>query len=309
MTPSEVKQLVNRSTGGNVGSNQVAQVAQASPVIFPTTNIADAQSFKPTAVASKSVSAASSENVAKKFVAPTGKSAEDQQFQRDLDEIRNMKKDLDNPKNNTAENVVSRGVENKSSDNAWANSIKARESALAAREKMAEVRDIDYWRREQELLDRENALRREALKKGEKDSAGVGAASAVAATAKDSMKAITEARRGLASEVTATTDSIIVTAEKLSKMKKDDLEKLGVNVEEPFLISVRLNGKLIHVRVAKANVKGKNFLVPALNKNNEEVKEAILKSPIFKEFRYFSSKEQTTYKQMMEAYKLVGVGE
>ena len=78
-------------------------------------------------------------------------------------------------------------------------------------------------------------------------------------------------------------------------MQKKDLTKYGVNVEEPFVISVRLKGKLIHVRVAKVSVKGKTFLAPRLNEDNEEIKEAVLKSPLFKEFRYYFEKEHSTY--------------
>lgn len=96
-------------------------------------------------------------------------------------------------------------------------------------------------------------------------------------------------------EVSASSSGLIVTPEKLDQLDKIDLKNYGVNIEEPFIISIRMNGKLIHVRVAKVAMQGKTFLAPRLNDDNAEVKAAVLKSPLFKEFRYFYEKEHSSF--------------
>jgi hypothetical protein len=73
------------------------------------------------------------------------------------------------------------------------------------------------------------------------------------------------------------------------------LKNYGVDVEEPFIISIRMKGKLIHVRVAKVKMNNKTFLAPSLDEDNKEVTEVILKSPIFKEFRYYYDKKNASY--------------
>ena len=182
----------------------------------------------------------------------------------------------------------------------WAKRLADKESTLNARENLADSRDSEYWRRESELRAREAEL---AAAKVAEANSGNKEKTAATATTKSEERPQTPSRSEIAAaklkqeiaDLNASPSGLIVTPEKLDKLQKKDLTKYGVNVEEPFVISVRLKGKLIHVRVAKVSVKGKTFLAPRLNEDNEEIKEAVLKSPLFKEFRYYFEKEHSTY--------------
>lgn len=179
----------------------------------------------------------------------------------------------------------------------WANNLKNKEAALNDRENFANIRDADYWRRESDLRSRENELSSK-IKDQTKAVASEKSTPATAArsiASVDGKKSAVKSNAEKAQEVSATSSGLILTPEKLDKLEKVDLKNFGVNIEEPFVISIRMNGKLIHVRVAKVAVKGKTFLAPRLNEDNVEVKEAVLKSPIFKEFRYFYEKENSAY--------------
>jgi hypothetical protein len=200
--------------------------------------------------------------------------------------------------------VTSKNANADNALNSWAQSLRNKESALNERESLANLRDSDYWRRESDLRSRENQLsNRLSDSRGDTGNKKL-----------DDLKAQSENRFPAAGngngnkedskalrlkqdqvDMNVTSSGLIVTPEKLDKLEKKDLTNYGVNIEEPFVISVRMHGKLIHVRVAKVSMKGKIFLAPRLNEDNKEIKEVIMKSPLFKEFRYYFEKEQSSY--------------
>jgi hypothetical protein len=179
------------------------------------------------------------------------------------------------------------------------NKLKSGERSLEERRQLADLRDANYWARVQDLERKENEFR-ESRRKNEnteekntpKNSSGDAGSSL---RKEDAKKTIDKLKREIASDVSASSAGIIVTPEKLDKLEKKDLKNYGVDVEEPFIISIRMKGKLIHVRVAKVKMNNKTFLAPSLDEDNKEVTEVILKSPIFKEFRYYYDKKNASY--------------
>lgn len=169
-------------------------------------------------------------------------------------------------------------------ENALDRSINSKEAALRERERLADEREANYWRRQ------EAPEKAEAAKSIGHDNP------TIAPIKENNKKAVTKLKKDQAmAEVSASSTGLIVTPEKLDQLDKIDLKNYGVNIEEPFIISIRMNGKLIHVRVAKVERQGKTFLAPRLNEDNAEVKAAVLKSPLFKEFRYFYEKEHSSF--------------
>lgn len=184
----------------------------------------------------------------------------------------------------------------------WAKRLRDKESSLSGREGDVNARESDVWRREQLVKAREEELaqKREVAAenshdKTDKQTIATNETKPTATRDDGGKKILGKPKAELAAELNVSSLGLTVTPEKLDKLEKKDLKELGVNIEEPFVISILLKGKVVHVRVAKATVKGKSFLVPRLNEDNKEVKEVILKSPIFKEFRYFYEKENSSY--------------
>jgi hypothetical protein len=178
--------------------------------------------------------------------------------------------------------VTSKNANADNALNSWAQSLRNKESALNERESLANLRDSDYWRRESDLRSRENQLsNRLSDSRGDTGNKKL-----------DDLKAQSENRFPAAGNGNGNKED-----SKALRLKQDqvDMTNYGVNIEEPFVISVRMHGKLIHVRVAKVSMKGKIFLAPRLNEDNKEIKEVIMKSPLFKEFRYYFEKEQSSY--------------
>lgn len=197
---------------------------------------------------------------------------------------------------NSVKSDVSRSLENEM--NAWANRLATREAQLRDREGIANMREAEYWQKREQLRSREaelEAREAELKKKREPASAPAAVATASKSTSSAALQETKTARLKLDQDLSATPAGLTVTPERLEKLDKNDLKENKVNIEEPFVISVRLKSKLVHVRVAKFKNGNRTYLAPYLNEDNMEVREAILKSPIFSEFRYFLEQKEMAY--------------
>ncbi|MFA6235867.1 MAG: hypothetical protein WC635_00960 [Bacteriovorax sp.] len=299
-TPDEIRQVINRT---GVPEEYAAaapfqnNIAGDSPNVPINTAANNYQGWIDTAPKSATAaSTASSSSAAAGSASLNEKKSESEQMIKDLEQIMKDQKKSSAKTDSSASGSEKIDPKNPNSPlDSWARNLAAKEAALAERENYANIRDADYWRKESELRRREF------------DLANRGPASATSAPEKgaapkeddkkvissDSRKSAALLKQEAAAEVSASPSGLIVTPEKLDKLEKLDLKNFGVNIEEPFVISVKMNGKLVHVRVAKVSVKGKSFLAPRLNDDNREVKEVILKSPIFKEFRYYYETESS----------------
>ncbi len=262
-----------------VNQTQVSTQAQYDNFTVPTTIKKD------TSIQTK--------NVASEFV--SNSSAEKDQMLKDLKKLMEEKekeRNLGHSNVTHAEKPTDRQVSPKSSTaysnfeqaqlEAWASNLRAKDHELRARENELNIKDAEYWQKIEELKTRERAP------------------ASVASVAGNSAKASSQALRQqeklkLESEATFTPRGITVSPEHLLKIDKDTLKEKKVDIEEPFIISIRLKSKLIHVRVAKMNKGKHSYLVPYLNDDNKEVHEAILKSPIFKEFNYYLTHKESDY--------------
>jgi len=88
--------------------------------------------------------------------------------------------------------------------------------------------------------------------------------------------------------VAASGDGVIVTTDKLKTLKEEELQKLGVDIEQSFVIAIKVkegnNEKLVNVPVIRHTSKGKSYLIPRYEGKNDEIMKAIEKSPLFKDF-------------------------
>jgi hypothetical protein len=163
----------------------------------------------------------------------------------------------------------------------WARNLAAKEAALRARESYADARDTELWRRESDLHNIESRGPATATTSTPQNL------SATNGTKEDGTKSAIKLKQDAIADMNASSTGVTLTPDKLGQMDKSGLKELGVNINEPFIISVKLNGKLIHVRVAKITSQGKTFLAPSLNDDNREIKEVVLKSPVFNDFRQY----------------------
>ena len=310
-TPEEIREVITRATNlaPKVASNSSDDDFNMTPTIASTPAVASASNWKNTNYIKPEPSPIA--KTKHKIVEPPSKrNPEVQQMMDDLQEIMKAGKgtsgadDSDEAASTSFSGGSSASANSKkqaktiqgltSSDlETWAQKLKAKETTLNFRETLADQRDAEYWRNKALSEGGEKEKGRSIASVDEKDSQGKSGGSTQATLSSDSGKAKTKAE--LAAEVSASSSGLIVTPEKLDKLEKMDLKNFGVNIEEPFVISVRMNGKLIHVRVAKVEMKGREFLAPRLTDDNKEAKEVILNSPLFKEFRYFYEKENSSY--------------
>lgn len=301
----EIKQIVNRGEDRStrLASNQTLERSPASErsginEVRSDTNFYPNNTYKNKNEASIPVTP-SKNQATKSEKATDGNSDEVQQMVSDLEKIMKDQKQNKEQKTSLAKKTIPEQGEkvesqsNEQSLSSWAKNLKNKESALAEREHFANMRDAEFWRRDNELRNREHGLGRKLAQ--EEDLENDKTHSSQITKKDERPKTAAKSRTELALEVSATSKGLILTPERLNKINKIDLTNFGVNIEEPFVISIKMNGKLIHVRVAKVAMKGKTFLAPRLNEDNKEVQEVILTSPLFKEFRYFYEKENATY--------------
>lgn len=243
------------------------------------------------------------------FQNPKADSAETEQMIKDLKTLMDASKAGKENKNDnedkTAEEAkkpeqksVSANSAVDSEMRAWANRLSSKEDYLRQRENLANIKESENWKTRMDLDRREAELdaKEAEMKKGRVPAnAPVVAAAAGRAGSDSASSELKMAKNKADADLSATPAGLTVTPERLEKLKAEDLKENKVNTEEPFVISVRLKSKLVHVRVAKFKNGNRTYLAPYLNDDNMEVKEAILKSPIFREFRYFLEQKETAY--------------
>ena len=173
----------------------------------------------------------------------------------------------------------------------WAQSLRNRERDLQDREYFADRRESERRQREMLRAGLAGDSPKSTADTGVNASANSNANQRAAREELATSSGLKLNQKITAADVNASPSGILVTPEKLDKLDKMDLKHFGVNIEEPFIISLQMNGKLIHVRVAKVTLNGSTFLAPRLNEDNKEVKEVILKSPMFSEFRHYYEKQ------------------
>ncbi len=205
--------------------------------------------------------------------------------------------DTDGPKNPDQKAADTNASVNLDSEmKAWASRLASQEDYLRQRENYANTRDVENWRTREDLDRREAEISaKNAESKNGRAPASVSAGVPSKNAAELSLRDLNAVKNKADADLAATPAGLTVTAERLEKLNKDDLKENKVNTEEPFVISVRLKSKLVHVRVTKFKNGNRTYLAPYLNEDNMEVKEAILKSPIFREFRYFLEQKEMAY--------------
>jgi len=104
----------------------------------------------------------------------------------------------------------------------------------------------------------------------------------------DSLRAELADKNRAPASVAASGDGVIVTTDKLKTLKEDELQKLGVDIEQSFVIAIKVkegnSEKLVNVPVIRHTSKGKSYLIPRYEGKNDEIMKAIEKSPLFKDF-------------------------
>jgi hypothetical protein len=317
-TPEEVQKIVNRSSfenavaagerGGNQNNENYAPVVAANTTYQTTNNNHYAPIESRETVKEKT-------KTNTPFIGGSDKAetnAETEQMMKDLKTLMDESKKTNDSKNSSSakaiESTPAKEAGKSAYDNelrSWASSLASRDSDLRTRENLANMRDAEYWKKYDELRRKESDLaERAAEEKKSRQPASVDAkAAAPRSSITQSMNEVKAAKAKLDQDLSATPAGLTVTAERLEKLNKEDLKENNVNTEEPFVISVRLRSKLIHVRVAKLKDGSHTYLAPYLNEDNMEVKEAILKSPIFKEFRYFLEQKETAYSPVKKVRK------
>lgn len=93
---------------------------------------------------------------------------------------------------------------------------------------------------------------------------------------------------------------VIITTEKLKSLKEDELQKMGIDIDESFVIAVKVKDekdnteRLVNIPVIRHSSNGKSYLIPRYDGKNSEIMKAIEKSPLFKDFiREVKSKMKT----------------
>jgi hypothetical protein len=79
----------------------------------------------------------------------------------------------------------------------------------------------------------------------------------------------------------------IVSAENLATLERGGLKKLGLGYKDSFTIKVKLQERIYDVPVKTFTHNGKTMFVPILNKENRELAQLIIESPLFREYRLY----------------------
>jgi hypothetical protein len=173
------------------------------------------------------------------------------------------------------------------------------------RNELASQRD-ELASQKAEFNRRLNDLEREELEDKNSSNQAIRKAEA-GAIAKD-LKAldsgIAQVDRKIAS--VASSDGLVTTPEKLKKMNEKDLIELGVEIEESFVIALKVKDEktkketLVKIPVIRNNSNGKSFLVPKYDGKNPDIAKAIKESPLFKEFISIVKKESRNFSNLSE---------
>jgi hypothetical protein len=78
-----------------------------------------------------------------------------------------------------------------------------------------------------------------------------------------------------------------LTVEELSTLSPDNLKRLGIDSSKPFTLRVNFKEKTYEVPVKSLLYKGNNILGPVIDPKNKDLKDFLMKSPLFKSYRDF----------------------
>ena len=103
---------------------------------------------------------------------------------------------------------------------------------------------------------------------------------------------------------------LIVTPESLKTLSEVELQKRGVDIDESFVISIKIkdkngiNEELVNVAVIRHNTNGKSYLIPRYEGKNEEIIKAIEKSPLFSDFIKVVKTKMKSFASLRDIIKL-----
>jgi hypothetical protein len=173
------------------------------------------------------------------------------------------------------------------------------------RNELASQRD-ELASQKAEFNRRLNDLEREKLE--DKNSSNQATRKAEAGAIGKDLKAldssIAQVDRKIAS--VASSDGLFTTPEKLKKMNEKDLIELGVEIEESFVIALKVKDEktkketIVKIPVIRNNSNGKSFLVPKYDGKNPDISKAIKESPLFKEFISIVKKESKNFSNLSD---------
>jgi hypothetical protein len=84
-----------------------------------------------------------------------------------------------------------------------------------------------------------------------------------------------------------------ITVEQLETLSPENLKSLGIDSTKPFTLRVNYNSKVYEVPVKAVVYKGNNILGPVIDPKNKDLKELLLKSPLFKSYRDYRTERGT----------------
>ncbi len=316
-TPEQVQKIVNREptqSSDEMFGNDLAQNNNTLTVPAISNNYAGNSFMNPTPETSHITGVHSANKVAdaNTTLGPSSSNEVDQ-MKKDLKTLMDAQK---SPSKTLVENDSSPAVEDSTSptpdySKSYAKELAARERQVSERESVATSRENSVWAREREQQRREEELSRREKDLDEKNrgpEVQAAQASAVATSDRGFTGNTTDAKAAKLSQdkedLKASHNGLTVTPDRLVKLDTEDLTNLGVNIEAPFIIRVNVRGKLVSVRVAKVKKdNGEAYLEPQLNEDSKEVREAILRSPIFREFRYHLDQKKSSYSPVKKIKK------
>lgn len=82
-------------------------------------------------------------------------------------------------------------------------------------------------------------------------------------------------------------ESSPLTVDELSKLSKENLDKLGIDPTRPFTLKVTFNSKTFEIPVKTFIHRGAKILGPIMDPKNKDLNEFLLKSPLFKQFNNY----------------------
>ncbi len=87
------------------------------------------------------------------------------------------------------------------------------------------------------------------------------------------------------SGTSADSPEAVVTSDELSKLKIDNLKKLGINYKSAFIMKIKYQQKFYDVPVKAFTYKGKDILIPLLTEQNSILSKIVLESPLFSDYK------------------------
>jgi hypothetical protein len=122
---------------------------------------------------------------------------------------------------------------------------------------------------------------------GGSSSSGSSALKLTAANAKGEQKINT------AAIIQSGKETSTLSVEELAKLSPDNLKTLGIDSSKPFVLRVNFKEKTYEVPVKSLLYKGNNILGPVIDPKNKDLKELLMKSPLFKPYREYRMERES----------------